>query len=108
MANGDASGDDGAAAKLVKKRKIMEPEYPMRVSDRGNKGMASSAFLADWLSTHYEPKDETEGEIASKVTFGVHVELKEPRITQGLLKKLWKDCHNCIYGMSCPLPISGA
>ena len=55
----------------------MEPEYPMRVSDRGNKGMASSAFLADWLSTHYEPKDETEGEIASKVTFGVHVEFQE-------------------------------
>ena len=37
------------------------------VSDRGNKGMASSTFLADWLSTHFEPKDETEGEVVSKV-----------------------------------------
>ena len=66
--NGDASGEDGGLSKPVKKRKILEPEYPMRVSDRGNKGMASSTFLTDWLSTHYEPKDETEGEVVSKVT----------------------------------------
>ena len=66
--NGDASGDEGAAEKAARKRKKIEPEYPMRVSDRGNKGMASSTFLADWLSTHYEPRDETEGEVASKVT----------------------------------------
>ena len=62
--NGDAD-----STKPVKKRKLLEPEYPMRVSDRGNKGMASSTFLADWLSTHFEPKDETEGEVVSKVWY---------------------------------------
>ena len=66
--NGDAD-----STKPVKKRKLLEPEYPMRVSDRGNKGMASSTFLADWLSTHFEPKDETEGEVVSKVVVVVAV-----------------------------------
>ena len=62
-----AVNGDAELLKPAKKRKPLEPEYPMRVSDRGNKGMASSTFLTDWLSTHYEPKDETEGEVVSKV-----------------------------------------
>jgi len=62
--NGDLSSDD--AAKKRKKREWVQ-EHPMRVSDRENKGMASTTFLAEWLSTHYEPKDDTEGEVASKV-----------------------------------------
>ena len=68
--NGDASDDEAPSAEkaAARKRKKIEPEYPERVSDRGNKGMASSTFLADWLSTHYEPRDESEGEVASKVT----------------------------------------
>ena len=79
--NGDASSDGAAADKPLKKRKKMEPEYPMRVSDRGNKGMASSTFLADWLSTHYEPKDESEGEVASKVCFPPSVYSPRPLIS---------------------------